>query len=127
MGNSKYIIILLALAFIACEDILEVPDISGEEVGLLAPTENAVVAPGEINFNWTTVTEAEAYRVQIAADGFEAATQIVLDSLVIVDSTFIGARVNQTLLEGSYEWRVKAQNSDYETPYSTATFSVVTE
>ncbi|TDS20873.1 hypothetical protein DFQ03_0129 [Maribacter caenipelagi] len=114
-----------SIVFLAsCEEILEVPDISEEEVVLLAPSDSSVVTQTEINFTWQEVFEATSYHVQIAQPSFTNASQIVADTLVVVDSTYIGSKITRTLLNNSYEWRVKAQNSDFETPYTTNSFTV---
>ena len=118
-------IVLLVFTF-ACEDILEVPDITGEEVRLLAPVNSAVVTRSNVTFSWDEVVEATQYKVQVASPNFENAAQIVLDSIVVVDSTFVGSNITTVLGDNAYEWRIKAQNSDYETLFSTGSFSVDT-
>ena len=118
---------LAAFVFIgimACEDILEVPDISDSEVFLLAPTEASVVPSGAVQLNWDQVNEATAYRVQVATPDFLNASQVLEDLLIPVDSTFTGSRHSLNLEAGNYEWRVRAENSDYQTEYFGALFTV---
>ncbi|MEM9001146.1 MAG: hypothetical protein AAGB24_12855 [Bacteroidota bacterium] len=110
--------------FASCEDIIEVPDISNQQVELLAPTQGSVVTDSLVNFNWNGVDDAESYLVQIATPDFENAVQLVLDSVVVIDSTFIGTRISKELGNNAYEWRVRAQNSDFETVFSANSFSV---
>ena len=121
--NSMLLVIAL-ITLNSCEEILEVPDISAEEVILLAPSDSSVVTQTEINFTWQEVFEATSYHVQIAQPSFTNASQIVADTLVVADSTYIGSRIIRSLSNDSYEWRVKAQNSDFETPYTTNSFMV---
>ncbi|MEP2236882.1 MAG: hypothetical protein ABJI22_00900 [Maribacter sp.] len=120
----SFLIVASIVFFASCEEILEVSDISEKEVILLAPSDSSVVTQTEVNFTWQEVFEATSYHVQIAQPNFTNATQIVADTLVVVDSTYIGSRITRTLSNNSYEWRVKAQNSDFETPYTTNSFIV---
>ncbi len=116
---------LCVLLLAACEDILEVPDISNAQVRLLAPTEGSVLTTNTINLNWEAVGDATGYRVQLATPTFENAAQVLLDSLVEEDSLGrVITRVERALLNGNYQWRVKAQNSGFETPFSSANFTV---
>lgn len=108
----------------SCEELLEVPDISGEEVTLLAPSDSTVVTQAIVNFTWNEVFEAKSYHIQVAQPSFLEASQIVVDTLVVVDSTYVGTRFTKTLINNGYEWRVKALNSDFETEYTTHSFTV---
>ena len=110
--------------FAACEDILEVPDISGESVELLAPRDQTTVTDTIVGFNWSGVAEANSYNIQLAQPDFESAAQVLLDSIMVIDSTSNATSVSAKLSAGNYEWRVKALNSDYQTEFSAARFSV---
>jgi hypothetical protein len=116
MKNTFFILVLFCL-LISCEAIF-VEDISNRKVVLLAPTNNAVLDSGTIHFNWTPMKEIEGYQIQIATPNFLSASQLLLDSI----STH--TTITKSLEIGSYEWRVKATNSDYETPYSSSSFTV---
>lgn len=110
----------------SCEDILEVPDISGETVQLLAPSDSTVVVQSNVNFSWNEVYEATQYHIQVAAPNFENAAQIVVDSVIVVDSTFASPRITKSLVDSDYEWRIKAMNSGFETGFSVNSFTVDT-
>jgi len=121
------VVAVITIAFCAsCEDLLEVPDISEESVELLAPSDSTTVVQSNVNFTWNEVFEATQYHVQVAAPNFENAAQIVVDTLIVVDSTFVSPRFAKPLVDSDYEWRVKAQNSGYETEFSANKFSVNT-
>ena len=120
----KTLFICMIIACLGCQDILEVSDITQEQVLLLAPMNNTIVKDSVVLFTWNGVVEAESYLVQLATPNFENASQIVLDSIIVLDSTFVGTRVSKALRRLKYEWRVKAMNSSFETPFSTALFSV---
>ncbi len=118
IANMKKVYLLLLLCFtLSCEAIF-VEDISDDSVMLQAPTNNSQVTSGNIVFTWQLVDQAEAYQVQIATPDFQNASQIVLDSITDANS------VSTHLDAGTYEWRVKAMNSEYETPYSAVSFTV---
>lgn len=117
-------VFLLIFFLSSCEELLEVPDISNESVELLAPSESTIVTDSIINFSWNEVFEATQYQVQVAAPNFENAAQIVIDTTIVIDSTFTGTRIIKSLVNSGYEWRVKAINSGFETEFSSNKFEV---
>jgi len=117
MKKLKYILCFLVV-FLACEEIIEVEDISNKTVNVLAPTNTATLTVTSISFSWDAVADAEHYKLQIAEPNFEMTNQIVLDTTVTVTN------FNQILELGDYEWRVRAENSDYQTTYSTQSFTI---
>ncbi|WP_458628636.1 fibronectin type III domain-containing protein [Winogradskyella sp. PC D3.3] len=110
--------IVLALFSFACEEILVVEDISQDTVAILAPTTDSVLAEGIISFSWSELEEAEQYRLQLATPTFENASQVLLDSLITTTS------FSKTLEFGNYEWRIRAENSEYQTAYTIQNFTV---
>lgn len=106
------------ITFISCEDIIEVVDISDKTVTILAPTDQAVLNVTDVTFSWETLEDAETYQLQIANPSFENALQIV------VDSTLEGSHLSATLEASSYEWRIRAKNSGYDTAYTTQSFTI---
>jgi hypothetical protein len=114
---KKISFIFLLFLFVSCEAVF-VEDISTDRVVTLAPTENSTVASGNITFSWQLLDEADMYQIQIATPTFESASQIVLDSVVDSNSA-------QKMLDvGEYQWRIKGMNSEYETNYTTVSFTV---
>ncbi|MEM8507830.1 MAG: hypothetical protein AAF717_08370 [Bacteroidota bacterium] len=126
MTKQFGLLLSLACVFLSCEEILEVQDISEQEVQLLSPTSGSVVTDTIVNFNWDPVNAANAYHIQIATPNFQNAAQFVLDSTLVVDSTFVGTRISRTLSSAAYEWRVRALNSDFETAFFVNDFTVDT-
>lgn len=112
--------LILALSFMGCEEILNQTDIGNSNVVLLAPTDGAELNFTSVNFNWSAIEGATGYRLQIATPTFENATQVVTD--VVVDSLTV---FNVQLTPNRYQWRIKGTNSEFETPFSSASFSVV--
>ncbi len=115
---------VFCLGLCACEDILEVPDISNQQVTLLAPLNGTVVNDSVVRFSWGEVMDTEGYVVQVARPTFENAAQFVIDTTIVIDSTFVGARLSTTLSNATYEWRVKAFNSGFETEFFSSRFEV---
>lgn len=126
MGLAKKIVAVVLVMFCgACGDILEEPDISNSQVEVFAPLDNTVLTTNAVNFNWDVVLDARSYRVQVAQPDFENTQQLVLDSVIALDSLGnVPTTVQQTLLNGNYAWRVKAINGGFETAYTTQNFQV---
>lgn len=103
----------IILYTLSCDEVIFEEDISESLVKILAPTNNATVTTGTISFNWESVTDADRYQIQIATPNFANAIQIVLDS-TITNTSF-----GKQLLPNNYEWRVRAENSAFETDYFT--------
>ena len=109
----------------ACEDILEEVDLSNRQVTIFAPLDSTVVNSNMVNFNWDRVEDATAYRFQLATPSFVNTQQLVLDSIFEVDSLGrVSTQIQQELVNGNYQWRIRAQNSGFETPYTSSTFRV---
>lgn len=114
----KTLAIIATILLYGCSDIVRVEDITDETVNILAPTNNAILNSIDVTFNWGSIEEADEYNIQIANPTFEEALQIV------TDSTLTATSFSKTLEIGSYEWRVKAVNSAYETDYTTQSFTI---
>ncbi|WP_299535753.1 hypothetical protein [Ulvibacterium sp.] len=117
---------LFLVGLTSCEDILEVPDISGQRVELVAPLNNTVVNQNTVNLTWNGLADVDAYRIQVALPNFENAAQIVLDSLIVRDTLgqIATGLERLLLLNGGYEWRIQGLNSGFETPFTSAIFSI---
>ncbi|RUT71265.1 hypothetical protein D0817_05125 [Flavobacterium cupreum] len=107
------------LSLFSCEEILIVDDISKEEITLIAPANNSVLFSTGASFSWNSIENAEKYRLQIAKPNFANPIEIVLDTLIAKTS------YTQQMNIGKYEWRVKAVNSGYETPYKSSAFEIL--
>lgn len=118
----------LFLTGTGCDDIMEVPDISEEEVVLTAPAEGVTVRGNAVTFTWEPVEDAEAYVLQVATPDFPNASQVVIDRTIQKDTLGnpLPTTFSKEMLPNSYAWRVKAVNSGYETPFTTHHF-VLTE
>lgn len=126
MTFKNSICFFLILAFVtACDDIIEVPEINEQEIIVLAPLEGAVITGNDVSFNWNAIEDAREYKVEVAQPNFANAAQIVLDSLFVEDSLgLIATKIQRTLLNGNYQWRIKGRNGGIETPFTTNSFTV---
>lgn len=114
-----YLSIFAFLIFTSCEEILIVNDISKEEVTIIAPSNGTILSSSGVTFSWDAIKSADKYRLQVALPSFEAAQQLILDTIVSKNS-FI-----QQLNIGKYQWRVRALNNAYETAYTTHSFEIL--
>ena len=126
MQKYLWTFVLVFFLIISCEDILEEVDISDRQVTIFAPLNNTMVNSNEVNFNWDRLEDATSYRFQLASPNFTETQQLVLDSIFQQDSLGnVSSQIQQTLLNGAYEWRIKAMNSGFETSYTTSNFMVI--
>lgn len=117
---KKHLLINLLFLFVivSCDDIIEEVDITGESITILAPSNDVILTQGDITFSWQLVEDATTYHLQIATPTFDAASQITLDTL-ISKNNFV-----KTLEPEKYEFRVRAENSGYQTLYTIHNFSI---
>ena len=112
------LLLCLVFSFIACDAIIEVVDISDKTVSILAPTNNSVIDTTAVTFTWNAIEDTEQYKLQVATPTFENASQILVDTII--------AKTNysKTLEAADYQWRVRAENSDYQTVFTVNSFTV---
>ncbi len=116
----KRTLLILAIVLLhSCEDIIGVEDISDRTVTILAPTNHAELTGTNPTFSWNSVEDADKYKLQIATPSFSEALQIVEDTTVTTLS------FTKILEAGDYEWRVRAENSDYQTNYTTHQLTIL--
>lgn len=106
------------ITFYSCDETIFEQDISEKAITVLAPTGGTSVITGTVSFNWNKLQDSIRYQVQIATPDFIDAAQIVTDTITAKTSYVINLEVDQ------YQWRVRAINSTYETPYTTTSFTV---
>ncbi|NHN27411.1 hypothetical protein FIA58_017155 [Flavobacterium jejuense] len=104
--NKLILIGLIAISF-SCEDILE-EDITNDIVQIVYPTEGITIESNVATFQWNHLDGADDYRVQIyTGNQFQ-----VFDTLVNTNT------VTLPLIQGTYQWRVRGENSAYESTYT---------
>lgn len=110
--------LLVICGLTSCSDIVEEPDISQDKVKIIAPADQTIVKGNVVNFTWEPVKDADSYLLQVASPDFNQASQVYVDSLMPATS------FAKELLPNDYQWRIKAVNSAYESPYTYSSFSV---
>lgn len=98
---------ILCLSFYSCEDILE-EDISDDIIVSIYPTEDLIIESNVVNFQWNALQGADDYRLQI----FNTSQIKVIDTLISQTQIIL------PLTEGTYQWRVRGENSAYQSTYS---------
>ncbi|MEQ8518754.1 MAG: hypothetical protein RLN79_08430 [Cytophagales bacterium] len=117
--NKNLMYALVSILFISCEQILE-EDIQKKEVELIIPANGIRLSMQNVGFLWEGIDGAESYRLQIVNPDFTVPQTLVLDTLIHKKS------FRQYLDLGKYEWRVRAENSAYQSDFTTYVFWVDT-
>lgn len=113
---SKVLLVFLCLTFYNCEDILE-EDISDDIVFTIYPTEDLIIESNVVNFQWNDLEGADDYRLQI----------FNTSQVKLVDTLIARTQITIPLSEGNYLWRVRGENSAYQSTYSLPVSFVVNE
>lgn len=113
----------LILLNYSCAEIISVPDISKDNVNILAPADGLELEDNLVRFTWEAVDFADQYQFQLATPNFENAIQVVVDT-IIGEPGLPVSNINLRLENQEYEWRIRALNSAYETAYSTRFLSI---
>ena len=105
--------VLLVIVFtIGCAKWVSV-DIRNVSILLISPVENQSDSLQKKNFIWEELEGSNHYRLQIVSTSFDSIFSYVLDSVVSATSYSI------SLIPNTYEWRVRGENDDYNSAWST--------
>lgn len=117
--NVFFFLVFLIVSFLlsTCGVIFE-EKISKDSISILAPSYGATLTSNNVTFWWEYLDNADEYRVQIVQPNFENTITLVLDTLVSEN------QLNYTLNTGIYEWRVRGENSAYNSKYATRSFTI---
>lgn len=118
MKNVYFLIAFLIFACISCEEIINEENLENDEVSIIAPMNNSQSNTGIIFFDWQPVEGARSYTIQVAQPNFDQTEQLLLQQTDSITS----ASLNMT--SGTYQWRVRAENDAFTSPYTTQTFTV---
>lgn len=115
----NYIICMLSLVGLlySCTDIIE-EEIDDEEIILLAPADLLRTKVIQHTFWWEEVEGANEYRLQMVSPHFDTIEKLVMDTVVSTNS------FPYTMTPGRYQWRVRGENSNSATPFTTATLYI---
>ncbi len=93
-------------------------NLANKIVFLTSPAADAATRDSQITFRWDEVDNADSYTLQIASPNFSDLNNIQLNELIENNS------LTATLSEGSYRWRVRAENSTSVTPFAERGLSI---
>lgn len=99
--------------------ILEVdttPNLSEENVIILSPLDGSSLDGTTVDFSWELIAEATLYRVIVT----DTATDLIVDEFTTSTSPN-----SLTLESGSYSWKIRAENSTQNSPFTEASFTVL--
>lgn len=115
--KKLFTILILLTIVISCKKWVS-EDISELSTQLLSPSNNHQDSIQNQQFWWEEVEGANEYQIQIVSPAFDSVVTSAVDS--IVD----GTSLNLTLLPGTYQWRVRGVNNDYESQWDTRSFTI---
>ena len=93
-------------------------NISKKDMTVYTPTDSFVTTNYSVNFKWDPVQDATKYRLQIVSPSFTSINAFTVDTTVTTTTLAI------TLSPGTYEWRIRAENSGTYTEYYKRSFVV---
>ena len=102
---------LLLFLGVGCSEFF-VPDISNNTPLLIIPIDNDTIVNNSIHFKWEEMEGADGYRLQVVSPNFNQISTYPLDSLIN------GTEFFYTLDPGTYQYRIRAENSAFESNYS---------
>jgi len=93
-----------------CDELI-VKDISNRQIEVLTPSPDAVLSDGAIRFSWEKLDYADYYRLILVSRSLSDMGATIADTL-LDGNTFVPL---ESLISGTYEWRLQAYNSEYQT------------
>jgi hypothetical protein len=120
INDMKKIILLsflAAIALVSCEKFGE-KNITKSVVVLLSPTQNQSDSILTKLFWWEEVEGADSYHLQVVSTTFENISSLAVDTLLS------GVKFQLTMVPGDFQWRVRAENGAYETPWTTYNLTI---
>jgi hypothetical protein len=90
------------------------PDLSGQTVTLLSPVNGLITNTATQVYQWDTLSNTDGYRFQVV----NSSSTTISDYFLTTDSFSL------TLAEGVYTWKVRAENSFSNSPYTTRTITI---
>jgi hypothetical protein len=106
MKSKPYFFAIFLLSFLisSCDDFLE-RELGGQTVVVLAPSNNTISSNYTQSFWWEELKGASKYKLQIVKPSFSTIQELVVDTFIV------GTQFSYTLQPGSYQWRLRAENS----------------
>lgn len=117
MKKVILLVVFAAVALVSCEKFGE-RNISKSVVVLLSPTQGQSDSILSKLFWWEEIEGADSYHLQVVSTSFDNITSLVVDTLLS------GVKFQATLSPGEYQWRVRAENGAYESPWTTYNLTI---
>lgn len=115
--SGCFMLLLMSYLLPGCNEFIE-DDLEGKSVGIISPANGQNLSSNTVYFSWNELEGADWYNIQIVRPAFSSIQQFVVDTNVSALSfTF-------SLPTGSYEWRIRPENSAYQGNYIIRSFSV---
>ncbi len=92
----------------------ESQDFSAREVILISPADAQINSATQVNLQWTAVTDATIYRIQILNES----------NVVVQEETTTSTSIQLTFPEGNSSWQVRAENQTQSTLYTSRSLMV---
>jgi hypothetical protein len=102
--SSCLALVMGMILMMSCQDIFE-RDLEGATVTIIAPSDSIHMSDASVKFDWEEMEEVAGYRIQVARPDFSGIEELVYDSLVSGNTITLG------LYPGSFEWRIRPENS----------------
>ena len=99
--------------------ILEDSTLENQIVNILTPNDNFLTNQTSFDALWQPLGLAAAYRIQLASPDFSHSSFITLNETTTNDFYNF-----ENLTEGTYQWRIRAENAQSFSNYSTFNFTV---
>lgn len=117
MTSRNTLIFLILVVISGCKTFFE-EDITDQTVAILSPVTGSVTEIASQTFWWQKVEGAMSYRLQIVTPSFDSTEVLILDTLVASDKFMV------ILFPSVYEWRVRAENSGWQTQWTTGELEI---
>ena len=109
--------VALLVTMAGCDSFFE-DDISNRTVELVSPADQVETDILTQTFYWDVMEGASSYRLQVVTPSFANAENLLLDTLVSDN------KYTYTLFPAEFEWRVRAENSVYQSGWSSSHFTI---
>lgn len=114
MKHLSYVCLLFLCT--ACTEFLS-QDVSEVMIPITSPVDSLYTSTESISFWWETETKVEQYRLQVVSPDFD-------NPDVLLDTLFTDNFLKLSLFEGSFSWRLRAENESSESNYETRSFYI---
>jgi hypothetical protein len=117
MTIRNTLVFLVLLVISGCKTFFE-EDITNQTVALLSPATGSTTEIASQTFWWQKLEGDMKYRLQIVSPSFDSSEVLILDTLIASDKFTV------VLYPSVFEWRVRAENSVWQTKWTTGELEI---